>query len=451
MKILVIDDEVAFCREISEVLEERGHSCQMAHDGESGLEQAATYLPEIVLCDLVMPGIGGLEVLERARTQLPDTHFIMITARGTLHNAIDAFRLGAIDYVLKPPLVEDLLQKIARVAERKALVEENRRLRRLFSHPLLQGKMVGESPPFREVRLLTEKAAGVDASVLLLGSTGTGKEVVAQEIHRQSRRREGPFVPVNCAGIPENLVESELFGHAEGAFTGAVRDRQGLFHAAGGGTIFLDEICSMPIETQARVLRVLEDRTITRVGGTERVQVDVRLITSSRRELAGEVEKGNFREDLYFRVRVMEIRLPELRERREDIPLLAQHFVAQMNTDMKREVEGVSSRALQALMLYAWPGNVRELRNAVERSMIFREDGFIELDDFPPEISGHTSGAEAPDDLRAAVKAYELTHINAILKQVDGNREEAAKRLGIGRSTLFRKLEELGGQADGSR
>ena len=449
MKILIIDDETTFREDVAEVLRKRGYECETAPDGESGLEAAASFLPEVVLCDLVMPGIDGLEVLRRARTQLPETHFILITARGTLENAIEAFEQGASDYVLKPPLIDDLLQKLRRIAEHRAVAEENRRLRTLLSGDHASTEMVGSGPEMAEVRNRIEKVAEVDSSVLLLGQTGSGKEVAAREIHRLSQRGRGPFVPVNCPGIPRELVESTLFGHVQGSFTGATEHRTGLFQVAQGGTLFLDEICSMPLEAQGKILRALEEKAITRVGDSELVPVDVRVISATHRDLPREIENGEFREDLYFRVRVVEIHMPDLRERREDVPLLVQHFVDKLNLEMKRDVRGVSNPALAALMLYPWPGNVRELRNAIERAMVFRKDGFLQMEDFPPEMSLAEPEAELTDDLKTSVKAYETAHIRAILEETGGNREEAARRLGIGRATLFRKLEEMKKRGDG--
>ena len=442
LRVLMIDDEDLFREEIAAELRERGHQCETAGDGLSGLERATTFFPDVVLCDLMMPGLRGEQVLKKLRQQLPETRVIMITAYGTLESAVECFRNGACDYLLKPVFFDDLLGKIGRIAREKQLEEETIRLRRIIAQQSGPPRIVGEGSAIQEAIGLVEKFAEVEAPVLIMGDTGTGKELAARSIHERSHRRAGRFVAVNCAAIPESLLESEFFGYVKGAFSGAEQDRDGFLQTASGGTLFLDEFAELPLNLQAKLLRALESGEVTPVGGNDPVRTDLRLIAATNKDLLEEVESGRFRRDLYYRVRVAELSLPPLREMKEDIPVLVQHFVDRLNQEMERKIIGASNGALRALMLYPWPGNVRELRNAVERAMIFRRDGYLEMEDFPAEISSPGVLASPPDKLKAAVKAYEEAHIRSVLDRTGGNRDAAAKLLGIDRSTLYRKLDQ---------
>ncbi|MDA1139862.1 MAG: sigma-54 dependent transcriptional regulator [Planctomycetota bacterium] len=439
LKILMVDDEEMFREEIVAELRENGYECETAFDGEQGLELAASFLPDVVLCDLMMPRMNGDEVLKKLSEQMPATQVIMITAYGTLEGAVDSFRKGACDYLLKPVIIEDLLAKIGRIRNERQLRTEVQQLRQIVSDKRFE--IVGESNAIQEVVSLIEAFAEVDTSVLIYGETGTGKELVAQTIHERSARRSGRFVAVNCAAIPDTLMESEFFGYLRGAFSGAEQDRKGFIQAANGGTLFLDEISELPVGLQAKLLRALESREVTPLGSNFPQKTDLRLIAATNRDLVEEIKEGRFREDLYYRIRVGEMRLTSLTEMKEDIPLLTQHFIDQFNQQMRRAVRGADNRALRALMLYPWPGNVRELRNAIERAMVFRKIDFLELEDLPREIWQDAETEPIPDDLKQAVRAYEKAHIRAVIKSVDGNREAAAKRLGVDRSTLYRKLE----------
>ncbi len=444
MKILVIDDEQLLREEIAAILTEQGHECSTAANGYDAIEQAQKFQPHVVLCDLAMPDIDGLTVLDRIRNQLPETQTVIITAFGTMESAIDAFRRGACDFILKPINVDDLFVKIERIQKQRELLQELGELRRIVQKDQRTGTLlIGQSPSICGLRKLIEQLAYVDSSILLLGETGTGKEVVARRLHEQSRRANKPFVTVNCAAVPETLIESELFGHSKGSFTGAIQDKKGLFEAAKGGSLFLDEFCEMPFLLQSKLLRVLERKEIVPVGSTVPIPVDVRLIAATNRNPIAFVEEGQLREDLYYRIRVMEVDLPPLRERREDIPELAHHFVDIYNEEMKRTVQGLSNSALQALMLYPWPGNVRELKNAVERAMIFSSSGFLQLEHFPVEISEYQPQTVEADELKAALKAYENAHILAVLNKTHGNRVKASELLGVDRSTLHRKLATM--------
>ncbi len=443
MKILLIDDEALLLQEVAAILSESGHVCRCSSNGKAGLEEALRFLPDVVLCDLTMPELNGLQVLRQLRKELPQTEVVIITAFGSMESAISAFREGACDYLLKPIIFEDILNKLGRIASHRALLAEVRELRQKVSHQCGPTTIVGRSPRMQEVGDLAGQLSSVPSSVLLVGETGTGKEVIARAIHEGGERGSKPFIAVNCAAVPDSLMESELFGYARGAFTGAMHDKVGLIEAANGGTLLLDEFCEMPPALQSKLLRVLERKEITRIGNTRPISVDVRILAATNCDPLAYMEQGKLREDLYYRIRVMEIHLPPLRERKEDIPLLAQHFIEIFNQEMKRTVAGLSNAALQAMMLYFWPGNVRELKNAIERAMIFTTSGFLPLEAFPAEISRKMDGQEVPDELRIAMKAYESAHILNVLQRSEGNRARASELLGVDRSTLHRKLATM--------
>jgi len=443
--VLLIDDEDLFREDLATLLRDEGFVCRTAADGEQGLRLAEEVAPDVVVCDLVMPGIGGVDVVDRLATLAPDTPVIVVTAHGTMETALEAFRRGAADYLLKPVNPDELIHKVERVVELRRLEREVRYLRRELSEARVGTYLVGESPALAEVRRLIEKVAPVDSTVLVTGESGTGKELVARSIHEAGPRADGPFVVINCAALPRELVESELFGHVRGAFTGAHRDRPGHFELARHGTLFLDEIAELPLELQPKLLRALEQKEVLPVGATAPVRTDARIVAATNRCLEEEIEAGRFREDLYFRLRVVEIRLPPLRERREDVPVLVEHFVRRLNPRLKRRVLGVDGAALQALMEAPWRGNVRELENVLERAMILSEHETLSLDDLPVDLAGSLGEAieaPVPDDLRQAARAFELQHIRRVLGEAGGNREEAARRLGIDASTLYRRLKD---------
>ncbi|MEK7330023.1 MAG: sigma-54 dependent transcriptional regulator [Candidatus Eisenbacteria bacterium] len=444
-RILLIDDEDMFREDLASLLRQQGFACRTAASGEEGLRAAQAEEPDLVLCDLVMPGAGGLEVVNRLAALYPELPVIVITAYGTLETAVEAFRSGAIDYVLKPAVPEDLLSKVTRCLEHSRLAREVRWLRREVSEVRTGARLVGASPAMENVRGLIAKVAASDSTVLIRGESGTGKEIVARAIHEVGRGPESPFVAVNCAAIPRELFESELFGHVRGAFTGAVRDRPGLFELASGGTLFLDEISELPLELQPKLLRAIERKEVLRVGGTHTVPTRARIVAATHRDLEAEAAAGRFREDLFFRVRVFEIVIPPLRERREDVPLLVEHLVSRLNARLKRHVLGVDHVAIRVLMSAPWRGNVRELENALERAILLTEDAYVGVADLPAELTGGVHCPELSDNLRAALRAYEREHIRQVLAATDGNREEAARRLGVDVSTLYRRLKTLGG------
>ncbi len=449
-KILIIDDENLFREDLAKLLCRRGYDCKTAVDGNVGLAVAKEFGPDVVLCDIVMPGLNGIELLGEISRICPESFVIMITAYGTIDTAIDAFRKGASDYIMKPLILEDVLQKIERLLEHKRLSHEIRFLRRQLYREIEGPLLVGQSEQMQNVRELIRKVSTTISTVLITGASGTGKELVARAIHKNSTTAEEPFVAINCAGIPEHLLESELFGHTKGAFTGADNEREGFFELAGNGTILLDEIAEMPQALQSKLLRVVEERKFIRVGGKKSIAVKARFMASTNKNLEELVQSGQFRQDLYFRFAVFEIHVPLLKERRDDIALLCEHLLKNLNRELKRNCHGVDNEAIRMLLSYSWPGNVRELRNVIERAMILATGEFITPAELPPQIAGSVEFPKYSDDLRIAVAAYEKEHIRRVLLAAGGNKEECSRRLGINPSTLYRKMADLGMISDSS-
>ncbi len=442
-KVLIIDDENLFREDLATLLRRKGYECETASDGQKGMSALEQFGPDVVLCDIVMPGKGGIEVLEEIKRTSPETLVIMITAYGSLETAVKAFRQGAADYISKPFMLEDVLQKIQRLIEHRRLSQEVMFLRREISQAASELSLIGQSEPIKKVLESIKLVAKTRSTVLLQGESGTGKEVAARLVRSMGSGLELPFVAINCAGIPHELLESELFGHVRGAFTGAVADKAGFFQLAGEGIVFLDEVSEMPLSLQSKLLRVLEEKEFYRVGGTKAIPFKSRLIVSTNRNLRQLTEAGTFREDLYFRIAVFEIVLPALRARSSDIPLLVDHFIKQFNREMKRRCFGVGNEVIAKLMAYPWPGNVRELRNVIEHGMIRNSGDYISLEDLPAEITGGSEFPKYSQNLRQAMHAYEAEHIRRVLLDCRGNREETARRLEINPSTLYRKMTEL--------
>lgn len=447
-RILLIDDEAPFREDLAEILREEGLKCQTVESAEDGMERARENPPDLILCDIVMPDMGGLEALEQFQKVCPQTGVFMVTAYGNLDSAVEAFRQGAYDYLTKPVNPDEVLEKINRYLDHRRLANEVDRLRREVSRPESspgEVEIIGDSEPMKRVFERIKQAGNTESNVLVTGETGTGKELVARSIHDvvDGEDEKPPFVAVNCAALTESLLESELFGHTEGAFTGATGEKKGYFEEADGGTLFLDEISEMNVDLQSKLLRAIERKEIQRVGSTETIPVDARIIASSNRDLESAVQQEEFREDLYYRLNVLHIQMPPLRSRREDIPLLVDHFIKEFNQKMNRKVLGAENTAIQSLMTYDWPGNVRELENVVERWMIVCSDDVLKKADLPGEIRGsRDESRDLPDDLKQAVDAYEKQHIRRVLESSDGNRSRAAERMGIDPSTLYRKLEK---------
>ncbi|GAB4370484.1 MAG: sigma-54 dependent transcriptional regulator [Deltaproteobacteria bacterium] len=453
--VLVIDDEENIRRTLQGVLSDEGYRVHAAATAEEGIQVLSRALVDCVLLDVWLPGMDGLEALRRIRETYPLLPVIMISGHGTIDTAVKAVKSGAFDFIEKPISLDKLLINLSRAIEQGELKVENVELREKVER---QYRLIGESPAMREVRAQIAAAAPTNASVLITGENGSGKEIVAREIHRQSRRAGKSFVPVNCAAIPEELIESELFGHERGAFTGAVGRRRGRFELASEGTIFLDEVGDMSPRTQAKILRVLEERTFERIGGGERIRSDARIIAATNRNLSEEVAAGRFREDLFFRLNVFPIVVPPLRERPEDIPALAAHFAALVCKDLGREDRVFSPEAMERLLRHPWPGNVRELRNIVERLVILSVGRTIEAETVgrvlvaeptPPQEGG--PALFDGDDYREAVFAFEREYLTRKLRENEGNISRTAEKLGIDRTSIHRKMKQFGIPPDGGR
>ena len=453
-RILIVDDERSIREVFSVLLAERGFQVETAENGRSGLEKARLFGPDIVLLDMNLPDIPGLEVLAGLRGLRPGPDIVIITAFGTIRSAVEATKLGAYAYLEKPVDNEELLLTISRILEVRDLRDQVETLRSELSSRYRFSNIVGTSARMNSVFQLMEKISRVDGTVLLTGESGTGKELVARAIHFAGPRREGPFVVVNCGAVPRDLIESEFFGHVKGAFTDARADKTGKFELADAGTIFLDEVGELSQEAQVKLLRALGEREITRVGGTKTVPVDVRVIAATNKDLEEEVRKGNFREDLYFRLAVLSLHLPPLRERSEDIPLLAEHFVRKCSGELGKIVQGFTPGALDLLAGYGWPGNVRELENVVYEALVMADGEWVDEEALPARLRAGGAAASRPGRptepagtlKEAAQRATQRTEKELILEALrlaGGNRTQAARILGVSRKTLFNKMTAL--------
>jgi DNA-binding NtrC family response regulator len=443
-RILIVDDEDVIAATLKEFLESEGFEAATARDLPSALAHVEDFEPGIVLCDVQLPGADGITVLNRTLQLRPDTLFIMITAYATVENAVAAFQRGAHDYLMKPVLFEDLLAKIDRLGRFRRLLQENQALRRQLHAQGDLDTLVGQSAPLKAVKAMIRKVGPTSTTVLVTGESGTGKELVARALHALGPAPEQVFLAVNCAAIPRDLLENQLFGHVRGAYTGADRDQAGLFVAAGRGTVFLDEIGELSRSTQAKLLRAIENKEALPVGATRPVSFHARLLTATNKDLAAEVAALRFRADLYYRLNIVAIHLPPLRDRRDDIPELVAVLLAKHARNQGKRVDRVDNATIRGLMSYPWPGNVRELDNALERAVILSEGTALSPDDFPPGLLVESEAEAASDNLRAAVRDYERHHIQRVLRECDDDKREAAGRLGMGLSSLYRKLEELG-------
>jgi len=370
-KILVIDDDQSLCRVISYYLSEEGYEVKSCHDGNTGIEIFKKFEPDLLICDIKLPGQDGFSILDIVLKEKPDCPVIMITAHGTVEDAVKAMKSGSYDYILKPFNKDDLKITVDKAIKMSDLVSENKYLRKELEEKYAFHNIVGKSPEMLKIFRMISQISPADANILILGESGTGKELVANAVHYNSLRKNGPFIKMNCAALPETLLESELFGHEKGSFTGAVTARRGKFEAAHGGTIFLDEIGEMSPVLQSKLLRILQDQTFDRIGGNQSITVDVRVIAATNKNLEEEVKKGNFREDLYYRLNVVFIQIPPLRNRKEDIIPLIEYFLRKYSSEVKSETIGISKAVVDILLNYDWPGNVRELENVIERSVVF--------------------------------------------------------------------------------
>jgi two-component system response regulator PilR (NtrC family) len=441
--ILLVDDEAVFREDMAVMLRDEGYECVTAADGEEALARVGERTPDVILCDLVMPGVSGVELVSRIAKLVPETPIIIVTAHATLETAVGAFRAGAVDYIIKPLLAEDLFQKITRCLEQSQIERELRYLRRQISEQATGTTIVGNSRVIQDLRELIARIGPSTSSVVITGESGTGKELVARALHAAGADERAPFIAVNCAALPRELMESELFGHVRGAFTGAIRDKPGYFELANGGTLFLDEICELPVELQPKLLRAIDQQEICRVGAARPMRIKVRFVSATNRDPKQEIEEHRFREDLFFRLSVIQIHIPPLRDRRGDIPLLVDHLLGRLGRRMGRVPPGVTNAAIRALMSAPWRGNVRELENVLERAILLTDHAHIDVEDLPGEFAGAATTTSSSDDLRTAVRAYEREHIRQVLVTTGGNREEASRRLGIDPSTLYRRMKEL--------
>jgi two-component system nitrogen regulation response regulator NtrX len=445
--ILIVDDEPGVRTALSGVLDDEGYAVETVSSGEACLERLTRAPVDLILLDVWLPGIDGLATLARLRERQIDAQVVLISGHGNIESAVRAIKMGAFDFVEKPLSLEKTVLVIRNALRQRRLEAENRALRARVDRTQT---MVGESYAMRQLREQVAMAAPTNGRVLIYGENGTGKEMVARTVHAFSRRRTGPFVEVNCAAIPEELIESELFGHVRGAFTGAVADRRGKFEAADGGTIFLDEIGDMSVKTQAKVLRVLQEQTMEPVGGTQRIKVDARVLAATNKDLQAEIRAGRFREDLYFRLNVIPIFVPPLRDRQEDIPLLADHFTAEFAREYGRRIKTFDAGARAALQHYPWPGNVRELRNVIERLMIMVPGDAVSASDI--SFLDPTGLARPADEvlaherptLHAARDRFERDLILRTLAEQQGNMSRTAEVLGVERSNLYRKMKAFG-------
>lgn len=442
-KILIVDDDLGMRETLEAVLREDGHQVETAGDGAQAIRSVKGKAFDVILLDVRMPDASGLDVLTQVKRILPEAAVIMMTAYGTVKTAVEAVKNGAYDFLTKPFELDEVRLSIGKVLELQQLTRENKELRAMLQDRLVFREIIGTSKAMQEVFAVIRKVVDYDVTILICGESGTGKEMVAQAIHHNSTRRAGPFIKLNCAALPDTLLESELFGYDKGAFTGAVTAKPGRFELAEGGTLFLDEIGDTSPNMQAKLLRVLQEKEFERVGGRRTIKVDVRILAATNRDLKQEVEAKRFREDLYYRLNVVPISLPPLRERREDIPALVDHFLRELNPLFHKDFVTVSPEAMDCLMRYQWPGNVRELKNVLEKAILLGEGSSILITHLPEEIVAPRSGRPVLGANRASLDDLEREHIVQVLREVKWNQSKAAELLGIHRNTLRNKIERF--------
>jgi DNA-binding NtrC family response regulator len=443
--ILVVEDEINIRGALVTMLEKKGYQVRGVATAEEGVAQLEAVPAELVITDLRMPGIGGMEFLRRLKTTWPDTEVVVMTAYGSIDTAVEAMRCGAYDYLTKPIDRERFPIVVEKALERHALSAENKQLRDRLETRTQFDQMVGKSEPMQRVYTLVEMVADSDVTVLLTGESGTGKELIARAIHHKSPRADGPFITMNCGALPDTLFESELFGYEKGAFTGAMATKMGRFELADGGTLLLDEVGELSLKSQVDFLRVLETKEFRRLGGTKLLNVDARIIAATNRNLEEAVKQGDFREDLYYRLNVVPIRLPPLRDRADDIPLLVDRFLTECSTQHHREPKDVSQEAMRLLRLYGWPGNIRQLRNLMERLVVTVKDPMIQPEHLPEEIqAGKEDARTMVVTLGTSLDQLEREVIQRTLTEITNHREKAAKLLGISLRALHYKIKEYG-------
>ena len=442
-KILLADDEMTFRETLAKFLTEESLNVTTVDNGLDAIKAVKKSLYAVVILDIQMPGADGIKVLREVMAMRPETRVIIITAYGTVERAVEAMKLGASDYVVKPVIFDDILVKIQQHLRFSALQAENQDLKRALGDPFNVSDIIGRSRNMQMVMDMVHKVSRTNSNVLITGESGTGKELIARAIHTLGNPNGHRFVAVNCSAIPETLLESELFGHKKGSFTTATEDKKGLFECARGGTLFLDEIGYMDVNCQIKLLRAVEQRQVLPVGSTEPIDVDLRLVSATNRDLAKEIRANRFREDLYYRLNVVGIHLPPLRERMEDIPLLVDHFVKKYSAELGKPCTGVTDEAMSLLTAYEWKGNIRELENVIERSIIFTEDERIDVKTLGLTEPQGTPLAGMEDNLQATLKSCEKQHIVNVLKKYNYDKTQAAHALGVGLSSLYRKMDDL--------
>src|SRR5438309_5417427 len=449
--LLVADDDPGLRESLERTLTREGYRVVLASDGRAALERVQAGGVDLIVTDLRMPGLTGLELLRAAKAIMPDVDVILLTAFGTVEEAVKAMQDGAYDFLTKPFRREQLIKLVDKALERRDLIEQNRALKKQLEDIRAKGQMIGASPSFLRMLTLVEQIADSSATILIQGESGTGKELVARTIHERSARSRGPLVAVNCAALPETLLESELFGYEKGAFTGAAGRKEGRFELADGGTLFLDEVSDLSAVTQPKILRVLQEGEFERLGGTKTLRVDVRIVAATNQGLAQMVREKRFREDLYYRLNVITMIVPPLRERSEDIRVLAQHFLRVYAAKNNRRLEGFTDDAIRRLEAYAWPGNVRELENVIERGVVLAQGVLMDMTDLPPEIAGATPLPEGVLSIRIGTPLAEVEArlLEETLRATKGNKTLTAKLLGIDPTTVLRKLKRQDEQGEG--
>lgn len=454
VRVLVVDDDEGHAQAVAESLTRINCDCKVAGSGELGAGMISTESWDVIVTDLQMGEIDGLEILRQAKEELPEAEVIVLTGHGSITSAVTAMQHGAYTYLTKPLDIGELRSAVEKASARLRLIRRNAELRRSLEERFGFEGVIGNSPQMHRIIEILKNVSPTDSTVLIQGENGTGKELVAKAIHQNSNRKNKPFVPLNISALPDSILESELFGHEQGAFTGAAGRRIGKFEHANGGTLFLDEVGEMPMDTQVKLLRVLEERRITRLGANDEIDINVRLVAATNADLPKMVEDGSFREDLYYRLKVIVIDLPPLRDRTGDIPLLMDHFLKDLSKRMGREVEGFSRTARRAIFAYQWPGNIRQLRNTVESMLVMDTDGLLDVDDLPSDIAPLAADEElmAEGEFTAGADSLigrpltevEKYYIQRALELTEGNREETSRLLGIGERTLYRKIKEYG-------
>lgn len=449
-RILIVDDEESFRHMLSVILIKEGYEVETSSNGEEGLQKASASPFDEILCDIRMPRMDGLVFLREIKKTGAEATVIMMSAYGTVDTALEAMKLGAYDYISKPFKPDEIILTLRKSEEREQLRRENQLLRKEVGKEYSFENIVSKNEKMQKIFDVIKKISQYKSTVLITGESGTGKELVARALHYNSDRSQSPFIAINCGAIPENLLESELFGHAKGAFTDAIRTKKGLFEEADGGTLFLDEIGELPGQLQVKLLRVLQDGEIRRIGESKPIQIDVRIVAATVRDLSKEVNEGRFREDLFYRLHVLPIHIPPLRERKEDIPLLIQHFIGKYNQAMNKYVADIDHKAMDTLMNYKWYGNVRELENTIERAIVLSEKNNIELENLPIEIQNFKEEfqlevlSEEEYSIKKASKSLEINLIKKALRRTKGNHTHAAKLLELSHRALLYKIKEYG-------